>query len=94
MRNCQCLAVSTDSQYTHLAFAGIPKSDGGLGNKELLLVSDSSKDISLSFNVLKEDEGICYNSLFLFDEDRNLFYSQRSDFSVEISFEDALRIID
>ena len=94
-RGCRCLAVSTDSHYTHLAFAQTPRSLGGLGDDgRLLLVSDLSLDMSRSFGALDEDQGLAFNSIFLLDEARNVVYSQKCDFSIELDLDDAIQMLD
>lgn len=44
--NTQVLAVSVDSEFTHLAWMQQPRKEGGLGNIQIPLVSDITKEIS------------------------------------------------
>ena len=47
-----------DSKYTHLAWINTPRDKGGLGNVNIPLLSDITKQISRDYGVLLEDEGI------------------------------------
>jgi len=47
--NAEVVAVSVDSHFTHLAWKKIPRKDGGLGDLDIPLLSDFSKQISRDF---------------------------------------------
>lgn len=66
--NTAVLGVSTDSQYSHHAWAAQPRKAGGLGpDLKLPLVADRNMRISRAYGVLLEDEGIALRGLFLID---------------------------
>ncbi|KAH9635776.1 hypothetical protein HF086_011309 [Spodoptera exigua] len=50
--DCQIIGVSTDSEFSHLAWTNTPRKDGGLGKIEIPLLADYSKKISQDYNVL------------------------------------------
>lgn len=51
----EVLAVSTDSEYSHLAWANTNRNEGGLGpNLKLKLVADKSMKIARDYGVLIE----------------------------------------
>ena len=54
----EVVACSVDSKYTHLAWIKTPRQEGGLGNVNIPLLSDITKQISRDYGVLLEDEGI------------------------------------
>jgi len=58
--NCEVLACSTDSEFSHFAWSSTPRKKGGIGNLELPLIADKTKTISTNFGVLKEDEGMAF----------------------------------
>src|SRR5690606_5631613 len=61
-------AVSTDSKYSHFAWATQDRKEGGLGpNLELPLIADRNMQISRDYGVLLEDEGIALRGLFIVD---------------------------
>ena len=60
--------VSTDSQYSHFAWAQQPRKQGGIGpDLQLPLVADRNMRISREYGVLIEDEGIALRGLFIID---------------------------
>ena len=62
------LGVSTDSKFSHFAWANQPRKEGGLGpNLKLPLLADRSMSISREYGVLLEDEGIALRGLFIID---------------------------
>jgi peroxiredoxin (alkyl hydroperoxide reductase subunit C) len=62
------LGVSTDSQYSHLAWSTQPRKQGGLGpDLKLPLVADKTMQISRDYGVLLEDQGISLRGLFIID---------------------------
>merc|ERR1712000_748497 len=64
----EVLAVSTDSEYSHLAWANTNRNEGGLGpNLKLKLVADKSMKIARDYGVLLEDAGVALRGLFLID---------------------------
>jgi len=66
--NTELLAVSTDSEYSHLAWANTHRNEGGLGpDLKLKLVSDKSMKIARDYGVLIEDAGVSLRGLFLID---------------------------
>lgn len=64
--NTEVLGVSVDSEYAHLAWLQTKRDDGGLGDLNYPLVSDLTKSISNSYNVLTS-EGKALRGLFIID---------------------------
>lgn len=62
------IGVSTDSQYSHLAWATQTRRKGGLGpDLHLPLIADRNMSIARNYGVLIEDEGIALRGLFIID---------------------------
>ena len=60
--------VSTDSKFSHFAWATQTRKEGGLGpDLKLPLVADRNMSISREYGVLLEDEGIALRGLFIID---------------------------
>ena len=85
------LGVSTDSKFSHFAWASQPRKQGGLGpDLKLPLLADRSMSISRDYGVLIEEEGIALRGLFIIDPKGTLRYvSPRSSFSDKL-FADCL----
>ena len=66
--NTEVLAVSTDSEYSHFAWANQPRKEGGLGPElRLPLLADRTMKISRDYGVLIEEKGISLRGLFIID---------------------------
>ncbi|KAJ6605924.1 thioredoxin-like protein [Mycena sp. CBHHK59/15] len=63
------LGISTDSQFSHLAWSMQPCKQGGLVGPDLKLslIADKSIQISHDYGILLEDEGIALRRLFIID---------------------------
>ncbi|WGH25352.1 MAG: peroxiredoxin [Candidatus Shikimatogenerans bostrichidophilus] len=106
IRNVEVIGVSTDSEYTHLAWGKIKKEDGGIMGIEYPLISDINKTISYNYGVLsgelfiKENkliakgELIAYRGLFFIDKDRIIRHQLINDVHIGRNINEVLRIID
>nr|YP_009392287.1 2-Cys peroxiredoxin [Osmundaria fimbriata]ARW60849.1 2-Cys peroxiredoxin [Osmundaria fimbriata] len=63
----EILGISVDSEYCHLAWMQLDRQSGGVGNLRYPLVSDLTKAISMSYNVLN-NEGKSLRGLFIIDK--------------------------
>ncbi len=93
-RNCQIVGCSVDSKYCHLAWLQTSKNKGGIEGITFPLLSDTTKQLSMSFGVLKEDEGIAYRGLFLIDKNGVIRHYLINDMPFGRSIDEALRILD
>lgn len=66
--NTEILGISVDSEYAHLAWIQMTRDNGGLGDLKYPLVSDLTKSISKSYNVLT-NEGKALRGLFVIDQE-------------------------
>jgi peroxiredoxin (alkyl hydroperoxide reductase subunit C) len=97
-QNTEVLGISTDSQFTHLAWIHTPRKEGGLGKIGIPLVADVSKTISRSYGVLVEDEndgmfGAALRGLFIIDPKGKIRSMTINDEQVGRSVEETLRLI-
>ncbi|TFK63643.1 thioredoxin-like protein [Pluteus cervinus] len=92
--NTAVLGVSTDSQYSHFAWANQPRKEGGLGpDLKLPLVADRSMNISREYGVLLEEEGIALRGLFIIDPKGTLRQITVNDLPVGRSVDETIRLI-
>ncbi|WP_212113165.1 peroxiredoxin [Candidatus Shikimatogenerans silvanidophilus] len=61
-RNVSIIAVSTDSEYSHLNWLNTPIKNGGIQGVEFTLVSDINKTISYNYGVLSGEFSIFPNN--------------------------------
>jgi alkyl hydroperoxide reductase subunit AhpC len=67
-RDCEPLAISTDSKLVLRVWAQAPAEAGGLaGGATIPLLADITKNVARDFGVLEEDEGTPVRALFLVD---------------------------
>lgn len=93
-RGAEVVGCSVDSLHTHLAWCERPKSQGGIQGVQYPLVSDLTKAISHSYNVLKEEEGIAYRAQFLIDRQGIVRHQLINDLSLGRSVPEVLRLLD
>jgi peroxiredoxin (alkyl hydroperoxide reductase subunit C) len=92
-KDCELLAISVDSIYTHLAWKNTPVDQGGIGAVQFPLISDLSKSISADYGVLLED-GISLRGLFLIDQEGVVRHQLINDLPLGRNVDEALRVID
>jgi len=90
---CDVVGVSTDSQYSHLAWINTPRKDGGLGGLKYPLLSDFTKSISRDYGVLVEDAGVALRGLFLIDPQGIVRQITINDLPVGRSVDEVLRLV-
>jgi len=91
--NCELIACSTDSHFSHLAWVNSPREKGGLGAMEIPLLSDKSMDISRKYGVLKEDSGISFRGLFIIDKEGKLRQITVNDLPVGRDVNETIRLV-
>jgi mitochondrial tryparedoxin peroxidase, trypanosomatid typical 2-Cys peroxiredoxin len=91
--NTQVIACSVDSHFSHLAWVNTPRKKGGLGDMQIPLLSDLTKDIARDYGVLIEEDGIALRGLFLIDPKGNLRHSTINDLPVGRNVDEVLRVV-
>ncbi|XP_052745021.1 peroxiredoxin-2-like [Bicyclus anynana] len=90
--DCQVIGVSTDSEFSHLAWTNTPRKDGGLGKIDIPLLADYQKKISSDYGVLL-DAGFALRGLFIIDRNGILRHMSINDLPVGRSVEETLRLV-
>jgi peroxiredoxin (alkyl hydroperoxide reductase subunit C) len=90
-RSCEVLAASTDSVYSHLGWV---KADPQLGALKYPLLSDYNKELSRSFGVLLEHEGVALRGSFLIDPSGVVRWINVNDLGTGRSIDEILRVLD
>ncbi len=92
-RNVQLLSCSVDSHFTHLAWRGTSRNEGGLGDIQFPMLSDLNKKIADDYGVLLPG-GIALRGLFLIDKEGMVRHQLVNDLPLGRSVDEALRLID
>jgi len=91
--NCEVLACSVDSHFSHLAWTERPRNKGGLGKMNIPLVSDLTKQISTDYGILLKDAGVSLRGLFIIDGKGTLRQITVNDLPVGRSVDETLRLV-
>jgi len=91
--NCEVIAASTDSHFSHLAWCEKPRKQGGLGEMKIPLLADKNMSISRAYGVLKEDEGVPFRGLFIIDDKQILRQITINDLPVGRDVDETLRLV-
>ena len=91
--NTNVIAVSTDSEYSHLAWTMTERERGGLGPMRIPIVADRTKEISAKYGVLLEDRGIALRGLFIIDDEGVVQQITMNNLPVGRSVDETLRLV-
>jgi len=92
-KNIEVIGISIDSHFSHLAYKNTTINNGGIGNIKYPLVSDITKDISRSYDVLI-NQSIALRGTFLIDENFVIRHQVVNDLPLGRSVDEALRMVD
>lgn len=87
------VAVSTDSEYTHLAWIMTPRKQGGLGEMRIPLLANKNHQIARDYGVLDVEQGVAYRALFVIDAKQIVRHITINAENVPRSVDEVLRII-
>ncbi|GFU08198.1 peroxiredoxin 1 [Nephila pilipes] len=91
--NCELIACSTDSHFSHLAWVNTPRKEGGLGKMNIPMLADKSGKIARDYGVYEEKQGIAFRGLFIIDEKGRLRQITINDLPVGRSVDETLRLV-
>lgn len=92
-RGVEVIGVSVDSQYTHLAWKQTDINKGGLGSVRFPLVSDLTKNIARSYDVLVNDS-VALRGTFLIDKAGIVRHQVINDLPLGRNIDEAIRMVD
>jgi peroxiredoxin (alkyl hydroperoxide reductase subunit C) len=85
--NGRILGASVDSKYSHLAWVD------DISEQAYPLLSDLTKDVSLDYEVLDEDQGFAQRGTFIIDPEGIVRWIVVSDANVGRSVEETIRVL-
>jgi len=91
--NTEIVAISVDSQFTHLAWINTPREQGGLGKIQIPLLSDLTHQMSKDYGVYLQDVGHALRGLFIIDGRGILRQITMNDLPVGRSTDETLRLL-
>lgn len=93
-RNCEVIACSVDSHFSHAAWLRTPKTEGGIQGVKYPILADIHKTIARSYGTLKEDEGIAFRGLFLIDKNGIVQHALVNNLPLGRNVDEAIRTLD
>lgn len=91
--NCELIACSVDSFFSHLAWTKQPRNDGGLGEVKYPIIADLDKKVARDYEVLVND-GVALRGLFIIDDNNVVQHSTINNLSVGRNVEETLRLVE
>lgn len=92
-KNCEVIAVSIDSKFTHLAWKNTPIENGGIGNVQFPMVADLNKEITKAYGI-EHPASVALRGLFLIDPTGKVRHCVINDLPLGRSVDEALRMLD
>ncbi|CAG8596225.1 16748_t:CDS:10 [Dentiscutata heterogama] len=89
----EVVAISCDSQFSHLAWSKMPRGQGGIGGIKIPLVADYSKQISEDYGVLYEEKGIPFRGTVIIDDKGTVRVIHINDTEIGRSVDEVLRLV-
>ena len=93
-RNCELLACSVDSKFSHAAWLRTPRNQGGIEGVKYPILSDIQKTIARSYGTLFEDGGIAFRGLFLINKDGVVQHALVNNLPLGRNVDEAVRVLD
>jgi alkyl hydroperoxide reductase subunit AhpC len=93
-RDCDLLAISTDSVETHERWMTAPRSQGGLGGLRFPLAADEEGTVCRAYGVYVPRQHLALRGLFIIDPNGVLQYQVVHNLSVGRGSDEVLRVLD
>ena len=87
----EVVAVSTDSAFSHQAWANVPRNKGGIQGIKTPILGDFTKTISRDYGVLFEANGAALRGTFIINPEGTVVHSSVNFFPVGRSVSEAAR---
>lgn len=94
--DCEVLACSVDSKFSHMEYSMKPRKEGGLGQMEVPMLSDITKSISKAYGCLCEDgdeAGVAYRATYIIDRKGIVRHQSINDLPVGRNPDEYMRLV-
>ncbi|KRZ18647.1 Peroxiredoxin-2 [Trichinella zimbabwensis] len=91
--DCDVLACSTDSEFSHIAWMNVPRRCGGLGEMNIPILADTAHHIAKDYNVYDPDHGLALRGVFIIDRSSILRQIIINDLQVGRNVDEVLRLV-
>ena len=90
-RNAQLLGMSTDSQYSHLAWR---QQHPGIKEVPFPMLADIKRELSESLGILHKEAGVCLRATVIVDPGNTIRFVSVNDLPVGRNVDEVLRVLD
>jgi alkyl hydroperoxide reductase subunit AhpC len=90
--NCEVVACSVDSEHSHLAWINTPRKKGGLGDMNIPMLADVTKQIAADYGCLLPG-GVALRATFIIDGNGILRHVGLHDLPVGRNVDEVLRLV-
>lgn len=93
--DCEVLACSVDSKFSHMEYSLKSRKEGGLGEMDIPLISDLNKEIATKYGCLCDtgDVGVAYRATYIIDRNGVVRHSSINDLPVGRNPEEYVRLV-
>lgn len=91
--DCEVIAASVDSHFSHMEYTHKKKDEGGLGPMKIPLLSDLSRKISTEYGCLNQDGTLTFRATYIIDDKGILKHISMNDTNVGRNPEEILRLV-
>lgn len=95
--NCEVVAASCDNKFTHLAWVNTPRSEGGLGEMQIPILADFTKEIASNYGALidqGDDKGVPLRALYIISDKGVVRHMTMNDLPVGRNVDETLRLVE
>ncbi len=87
------VAISVDSQFAHLAYKNTPVENGGIGQVQIPLVADLSKQIARDYDVLTNNNTVALRATFIINGKGMVIHQSVNTLSLGRNVDEVLRLL-
>lgn len=92
--NCEVIACSVDSAFSHLAWTKQPRNAGGLGEINFPILEDLTKEISKTYGALMPSGDVAFRATYIIDDNNIVQHASINNLSVGRNVEEVARLVD
>lgn len=92
--NCEVIACSVDSAFSHLAWTKQPRNQGGLGEIKFPILEDLSKEIAKTYGAIMPAGDIAFRATYIIDDKDVVQHMSINNLSVGRSVEEVARLVE
>ena len=93
---CEVVGCSVDSQFTHMEYCSKPRKKGGLGEMDIPMIADLSKQVAKDYGCYVDqgpDIGVALRATYIIDQDGIIRHISMNDLPVGRNVEETLRLV-